>query len=100
MKDERLMEAFEAWDELSATPEMRMAYTSRLKTILDAESKLRYAMTKGEEKGREEGIREANKNTIFNGYRNGLDVTTLSMLTGYSEKEVENIIESFEEEEE
>lgn len=100
MKDERLMEAFEAWDELSATPEMRMAYTSRLKTILDTESKLRYAMTKGEEKGREEGIREANKNTIFNGYRNGLDITTLSMLTGYSEKEVENIIESFEEEEE
>ena len=94
MKDERLMEAFEAWDELSATPEMRMAYTSRLKTILDTESKLRYAMTKG----KEEGIIEANKNIIFNGYRNGLDVATLSMLTGYREQEVERIIESFEKE--
>lgn len=94
MKDERLMEAFGAWDELSATPEMRMAYTSRLKTILDTESKLRYAMTKG----KEEGIKEANKNIIFNGYRNGLDVTTLSMLTGYSEKDVQEMIQSFQRE--
>ena len=94
MKDERLMEAFEAWDELSATPEMRMAYTSRLKTILDIESKMRYAMTKG----KAEGIIEANKNIIFNGYRNGLDVTTLSMLTGYSEKDVQEMIQSFQRE--
>jgi len=54
---------------------MRMAYTSRLKTILDTESKLRYAMTKG----KEEGIKE--------GREKGINLSALSTLTGYSEQD-------------
>ncbi|MFD0942935.1 hypothetical protein [Savagea faecisuis] len=95
MKDERLMEAFEAWDELSATPEMRIDNILRLKPILDAESKRRYAMTKGKEEGREEGIKEV----IRKGYENGIDLSMLSMLTGYSEQDVQAVIQSFENEE-
>ena len=43
MKDERLIEAFTAWEELSQTPDTIIAYQSRLKTIIDEEAKLDYA---------------------------------------------------------
>ena len=55
MKDEHLIEAFTAWEELSQTPDTIIAYQSRLKTIIDEEAKLDYAEFKGMEKGREEG---------------------------------------------
>lgn len=47
MKDERLIEAFNAWEELSQTPDTIIAYQSRLKTIIDEEAKLDYAEYKG-----------------------------------------------------
>ena len=119
MKDERLMEAFEASDEWSTTPEMRIDNILRLKPILDAESKRRYAMEKGKEEGRREGRREGRaagikegrergrkegrekviKEVIRKGYENGIDLSTLSMLTGYSEQDVQAVIQSFENEE-
>lgn len=103
MKDERLLEAFEAWDEWSTTPEMRIDNILRLKPILDAESKRRYAMEKGKEEGRREGIKEGRekviKEVIRKGYENGIDLSTLSMLTGYSEQDVQAVIQSFENEE-
>lgn len=123
MKDERLMEVFEAWDEWSTTPEMRIDNILRLKPILDAESKRRYAMEKGKEEGRregraigikegrEEGIKEGRekgikkgrekviKEVIRKGYQNGINLSTLSMLTGYSEQDVQAVIQSFENEE-
>src|SRR5699024_6768944 len=34
MNDERIREAFEAWEELSRTPDEKIAYESRLKTII------------------------------------------------------------------
>lgn len=114
MKDERLMEAFEEWDEWSTTPEMRIDNILRLKPILDAESKRRYAMEKGKEEGRREGraigIKEGRekgikkgrekviKEVIRKGYENGIDLSTLSMLTGYSEQDVQAVIQSFQKE--
>lgn len=52
MKDERLIEAFNAWEELSQTPDTIIAYHSRLKAIIDEEAKLDYAEHKGIEKGK------------------------------------------------
>lgn len=52
MKDERLIEAFNAWEELSQTPDTIIAYHSRLKAIIDEEAKLDYAEHKGVEKGK------------------------------------------------
>ncbi|MFD0942954.1 hypothetical protein [Savagea faecisuis] len=106
MKDERLMEAFEASDEWSTTPEMRIDNILRLKPILDAESKRRYAMEKGKEEGRREGraigIKKGRekviKEVIRKGYENGIDLSTLSMLTGYSEQDVQAVIQSFQKE--
>ena len=91
MKDERLLEAFTAWEELSQTPETVIAYHSRLKAIEDHELSILHA----KEEGIEEGIEEGKKETIRNGYENGVDVTTLALLTGYSEERVKAIIASF-----
>lgn len=91
MKDERLLEAFTAWEELSQTPETVIAYHSRLKAIEDHELSILHA----KEEGIEEGIEEGKKETIRNGYENGVDVTTLALLTGYSKEKVKVIITSF-----
>lgn len=88
MKDERLIEAFNAWEELSQTPDTIIAYHSRLKSIIDEEAKLDYAKHKGKEEGKEEGKKEI----ILTGYRNGIETSTLALLTGYSVEEVEVII--------
>ena len=99
MKDERLLEAFTAWEELSQTPETVIAYHSRLKAIEDHELSILHAKEEGIEEGIEvgkaEGIEEGKKETIRNGYENGVDVTTLALLTGYSEEKVKAIITSF-----
>lgn len=50
MKDENLIEAFNAWENLSQTPESIIAYHSRLKAITDEEAKLDYAEFKGMKK--------------------------------------------------
>lgn len=51
MKDERLIEAFNAWQDLSQTPDTIIAYHSRLKSIIDEEARLDDATNKGIEEG-------------------------------------------------
>lgn len=84
MKDERLVDAFDAWEELSQTPETIIAYQSRLKVIIDEEAKIDYATFKGREEGKKE--------VVLTGYKNNLDVSTLACITGYSEEKVEKIL--------
>ena len=43
MKDENLLKAFDAWEELSQSPETMIAYQSRLKYIIDEEAKIKHA---------------------------------------------------------
>lgn len=80
MKDERLIEAFSAWEELSQTPETIIAYHSRLKSIIDEEAKLDYAEHKGIEKGIEQGIKKIVRKMIAKGHSNEeiMDVTELT----------------------
>lgn len=100
MKDERLLKAFSAWEELSQTPESKIAYESRLKAIIDEEAKLDYARFKGREEGKEIGLeeglkkgqKEAKREIILNGAKNGLDIPTLAKITGYSEEQVKEIL--------
>ena len=58
LKDERLQQAFDTWQELSQNPDTIIAYHSRLKTIIDAEAKLDYARHQGIEEGIQKGIQE------------------------------------------
>lgn len=48
MKDEHLIEAFNAWEELHQTPDTISAYHSRLKTLID---EVDYAEYIGMERG-------------------------------------------------
>lgn len=84
MRDERLLDAFGAWEELSQTPDSIIAYESRLKKIIDEEAKIDYAKHKGREEGKIE--------VILTGFKNGLNITTLAQITGYSEERVEEIL--------
>lgn len=89
MKDERLIEAFNAWEELSQTPDTIIAYQSRLKTIIDEEAKLDYAEYKGIEKGREEGIKQGLKQGIEQGIDEGIKKVAMKMIAkGKSNEEI------------
>ena len=112
MKDERIREAFETWEELSRTPDELIAYESRLKAIIDEEAKIADAkhageekgLEKGRKKGREEGIEEGLEEGIEKGEKNkvvefiitgdnkGVETSFLAELTGYSVEEVKLII--------
>src|SRR5699024_9231237 len=64
MNDERIREAFETWEELSRTPDEKIAYESRLKTIIDAEARLADARSMGENEGKLETARNLLKMDI------------------------------------
>lgn len=96
MKDDKLQQAFDAWAELSQTPETAIAYEARLKFIIDEEAKIDaakyYGKKEGLEEGKGEGEREKARQVILTGAQNGVPLETLALLTGYSLDEVETII--------
>lgn len=98
VEDHRLLDAFSAWEELSQTPESIIAYESRLKKIIDDEAKIDYARYQGREEGREEGRTkgkvEGKIDVILQGAKNGLSITTLAQITGFSEERVEEILKN------
>lgn len=73
MKDDDLRQAFSAWEELSQTPESIIAYQSRLKYVIDEESKFDYAKHKGMEEGRAQGIEEGKVMGIEEGKVMGIE---------------------------
>ncbi|MEG0258291.1 MAG: Rpn family recombination-promoting nuclease/putative transposase [Lysinibacillus sp.] len=85
MKDENLLEAFNAWEYLSQTPETKIAYESRLKVILDEEARLDDMHEKGIEKGIEKGVLKVAKELISL----NLDLETIRKATGLSIEEIE-----------
>ncbi|WP_391207578.1 Rpn family recombination-promoting nuclease/putative transposase [Psychrobacillus sp. L4] len=73
MKDENLLKAFSAWEELSRSKENIQAYESRLKYILDEEGKLDDVKYKAEKKGRKEGREEGKQEGLEQGLEQGLE---------------------------
>ena len=102
MKDEHLLEAFGVWQELSQSPEERMAYISRLKYILDEEAKYDHARDEGEKAGIEKGIEQGIKQgayqkileIISNGIENKIPVEIIAVMTKLSIDEVQKIIKN------
>lgn len=86
MKDEHLLEAFDVWQELSQSPEERMAYISRLKYILDEEAKYDYA--------RDEGGNQKVLEFITTLLEDGLNVEKIARYTKLSVEEVQKIIKN------
>src|SRR5699024_3659017 len=104
MKDERVREGFETWEDLSSTSAEKITYESRLRTIRDAEERLDDARIRGENEGRKEGkeegiekgIEKGEKNkaigVIIEGAKKGLETSMLADLTGHTVEEVEQIL--------
>ncbi len=86
MKDEHLLEAFDVWQELSQSPEERMAYISRLKYILDEEAKYDHA--------RDEGGNQKVLEFITTLLEDGLNVEKIAKYTRLSVEEVQKIIKN------
>lgn len=95
MKDESLRQAFGAWEELSQTPESRIAYESRLKYILDEEASKKDAhaagVKEGLEKGLERGIEQGLEQTAINMIKEGASDEFITKVTGLSFEKVEQL---------
>lgn len=81
MKDENLLEAFNAWENLSQTQETIIAYQSRLKVLIDEEARLADVREEGIEEGIEQGVKKVAQNMIAKGKSNEeiMDVTDLTL---------------------
>ncbi|WP_342557980.1 Rpn family recombination-promoting nuclease/putative transposase [Metasolibacillus sp. FSL K6-0083] len=81
MKDKNLRQAFSAWEELSQTPESRIAYESRLKYILDEEAGKQDAHAAGYKEGIEQGIEQTAINMLKKGFADAIiaEVTALPL---------------------
>lgn len=93
MGDERLQEAFNNWNEISVEQENLLAYRTRLKQVMDEESKVKEAELRVEaalEKGLERGIEMTARN--FLGM--GMEIETVAKGTGLSIEQVQAIKES------
>ena len=102
VQDSVLNKAIEEWEKYSDDPKVREEYLARRKAILDekaaireAELRLRDALKKGREEGREEGIKEGIKEGKIEVakklLKNGMDVVTISQITGISEREIRQL---------
>ena len=83
MKDERIREAFETWEELSHAPDEKIVYESRLKAIIDEEAKLADAKREGKE---EEKIQTAHNLLQINA-----DIETIVQATGLTKDDIMKI---------
>src|SRR5699024_4272499 len=83
MNDERIREAFETWEELSRTHDEKIAYESRLKTIIDAEATLENARRRGKNEGKLETARNLLKMDI--------DLKTIIKATRLTKERIKNI---------
>ncbi|ARD48847.1 Rpn family recombination-promoting nuclease/putative transposase [Sporosarcina sp. P33] len=84
MRDDSLMNAFTAWEELSQSKKDVVAYQSRLKYILDEEGKLDDVKYKA--------IKERDEEIIRNSVKSNIPIETISAITGHSVEKLHQII--------
>lgn len=82
MEDEKIVEAFQAWESLSQTPE----------TMIDEEAKIDAAKQYGKMEGKEEGVFQPKVAMIKTGLQNNVSLETLALLTNLSLTDVEKIV--------
>ena len=102
VQDPVLNQAMEEWEKSSDDPKVREEYFDRRKAVLDemaavreAELRLREAIKQSKKEGREEGReegrveekQEVTKKLLFK----GMDVKSISEITGMSEEEIKNL---------
>ncbi|MBM7649383.1 putative transposase/invertase (TIGR01784 family) [Bacillus ectoiniformans] len=94
MKDEKLKNAFQGWDLLSATHEEVLAYEARVKQVLDEEAariEAELREKEAREEGREEGREEEKRSVIKRMLKQGLEVEQIALIVEVSKEDVEKI---------
>lgn len=94
VQDPVLNQAMEEWEKSSEDPKIREEYFDRRKAVLDemaavreAELRLREAIRQSKKEGREEEKQEVTKKLL----KKGMDVKSISEITGLSEEEIKNL---------
>ncbi|GAB6156752.1 hypothetical protein JCM17380_55060 [Desulfosporosinus burensis] len=94
MQDPVLNQAMEEWEKSSDDPKIREEYFDRRKAVLDemaavreAELRLREAIRQSKREGREEEKQEVTKKLL----KKGMDMKSISEITGMSEEEIKNL---------
>jgi len=98
VQDPVLNQAIEEWEKSSDDPKIREEYFDRRKAVLDematvreAELRLREAIRQSKKEGREEGREEEKKKVTKKLLKKGMDVKSISDITGMSEEEIKNL---------
>ena len=98
MQDPVLNQAMEEWEKSSDDPKVREEYLARRKVLLDemaavreAELRLRAAMKQSKKEGREEGREEEKQEVTKKLLKKGMDLKSISEITGMSEEEIKNL---------
>lgn len=94
VQDPVLNQAIKEWEKSSDDPKIREEYFDRRKAILDemaavreAELRLREAIRQSKKEGREEEKKEVTKKLL----EKGMDIKSISEITGMSEEEIKNL---------
>ena len=95
METPGLKKAMTTLEFLSQNKEARMLYEMRKKALLDEQSALNYAESRGREEGklegRLEGKAERDREIVASMLQKGLSVSLIAEITGLSETEVESL---------
>lgn len=98
VQDPVLNKAMEEWEKSSADLKVREEYLARRKAVLDemaavreAELRLRDALKQGREEGRAEGKFEGKLEVAQKLLKKGMDIRTISEITGISEEEIRRL---------
>ena len=98
VQDPVLNQAMEEWGKSSDDPKVREEYLARRKAVLDemaavreAELRLREAIKQSKKEGREEGKVEEKQEVTKKLLKKGMDLKSISEITGMSEEEIKNL---------
>ena len=98
MQDPVLNQAIEEWEKSSDDPKIREEYFDRRKAVLDemaavreAELRLKEAIRQSKREGREEGREEEKKVVTKRLLKKGMDIKSISEITGMSEEDIKNL---------
>ncbi|WP_285395764.1 hypothetical protein [Lysinibacillus sp. fls2-241-R2A-57] len=96
-EDKNIRDALIIWQELSQSPEVRLAYEARVEQLLDEEAKLEdakyYGRIEGLAKGIEQGERKKQQEIALKMLQKGIDLETIAEFTELTLSEINKIKE-------
>lgn len=94
MAEQEILEALEEWQHLSVDPENRYAYEMRLKWLLDQLTNIRSERQAGLEQGREEGMKQKEREIIRKMAEKGMSIAQIAHILDRDEEDVRGMVES------